>query len=157
MVINGRHRSAAHAERHRKELERKHGFAAISARRNDKGRFSSRGRNFTFEVEDTKVEYVVHFDYGSKKESNLIRFQVHIEGPEASDRDAIDAIKKIEKGETPEGWRVRKIRWGHPPHRAKNRPDATTARVQPSAIFGGSADVSRKTPIKQHRRTKGAL
>lgn len=47
--IQGRHRSAELAERHRRDLERKLGMdVEITARRNSKGEFSPRGRFFTF-------------------------------------------------------------------------------------------------------------
>lgn len=52
IIVVGYHQSVKHAERNLSRLLRKHGAESgrILARRNDRGRFSNRGRNFTFEL-----------------------------------------------------------------------------------------------------------
>jgi hypothetical protein len=57
-LVHGKHKSAALAERHLRQLERENPNTTVSiiARRSATGRFSLHGRFFTFKIEDTKPE-----------------------------------------------------------------------------------------------------
>lgn len=72
-TVYGEHRSLALAERHARELARRHtADVEIVARRNDSGRYSKRGRNFTFEVtprekEKKEQEYILAVRYKSPR------------------------------------------------------------------------------------------
>lgn len=93
-------------------------------------------------------EYVIHFDYGSKKGRNLIRFQVHIQGPETTDREAVEVIRRWERdGALPKEWKQLTIDWSRPP-KGRTRPlDGTRGftRIKKLAIMGGSPKVRKST------------
>jgi hypothetical protein len=62
ILIIGRHRNAALAERHRREIERDNpnSTVRIISRTNDAGQLSERGRNFDFEINTEEVEKEVN-------------------------------------------------------------------------------------------------
>lgn len=72
-IVVGRHRSAQHAERHRRRLAQRPGVksATLLARRNEAGKYSKRGHVFYFQVtpEETKLfRLSVGITYPSKGE-----------------------------------------------------------------------------------------
>lgn len=128
MIIITHHRSRKLADRNRRQLEKKYFIVRLDARRNDKGRYSTGGHTFVWEVFDKpkgkRIEIVLHFDYGSTKKKNLIQFQVHIFGPsESTDSEAIAAVRKFERDEKPKGWKWKEIFWAHPPKSAQGPID----------------------------------
>lgn len=163
MIIQSHHQSAALAERKRSELEKKYFIVRLLSRRNDKGNFSNRGHNFIWEVFDKpkgkRIELVLHFDYGDEGGKNTIRFQVHVFGPsEATDSEAISAVRKLEKGERPKGWKFKEIFWSHPPGHTPRGPigeeDAEKLASARRAAIGAPSEVrvTRKNPISRDRR-----
>jgi len=94
---------------------------------------------------EPQQEFVLHFDYGSKKARNLIRFQVHIFGPKgAKDKEVLDAVKGWEKtGELPKGWKQIAIDWTRPPKKRKHSVTSAMAGVERSALLGGKATVRK--------------
>lgn len=163
MIIKGHHRSLALAEKRKKALSRKHPNSTVEiiSRRNSKGRHAKNGQYFYFEVTEHKEreEYVIHFDYGSNKDSrNVLRIQVHITGPGGSDDEAIKIISDhFENGEKlPKGWRKKTIYWGHV---SEGSDDEVDREIDPSikAIAGAivtqnNGTVVRRKQIKTNRR-----
>ena len=96
-----------------------------------------------------RIEYVLHFDYGSRKAHNLIRFQVHLIGPRVPDREAIEVARQWERtGHVPSGWTQRAIYWGHPrgTEDVGEKPTARTANIEATVLNVGRAKVRRKNP-----------
>ena len=159
MIITSYHRNAGLALRHLATLRRSHDYAEIVDRRNAAGRFSARGRYFTFEVrdeaEEKTIEYVLHFDYGDAKSKNLIRYQVHIIAPSGlKDSEVIAGVRARSKGEAwPKGWKKKAIYWSHPP-KCELRSERLPKTLRKAAIGGGKASVSGRNPISQHRRSR---
>ena len=159
MIIISHHRSAALADRKRRDLEARYPESRVEllSRRNEKGWFSNNGHTFTWEVTPTgaRLELVVHFDYGSEKSKNLIRFQVHVFGPgNATDAEAISAIRQANKGEGfPKSWRKRAIYWGHPP-KSENQTKPLPSSLRRTAIAAGAASVvaTRQITARSNRR-----
>lgn len=167
MIIKANHASLSLALRHLTQLKKQFLHAEIISRRNASGHYSERGHVFFFEArgqvkkKQRRTEYVVHFDYDEQGPGrrDLIRYQVHVFGPSGvSDREAIAAIRQIERGESPKGWKVKTILWGKNPPPSE-RKDIPLGSLKKSAILGGEASVSsrRKIPARKNRRTrKGA-
>lgn len=165
MIISSQHPSAALAERKRKTLEKRYFIVRLLSRRNAAGRFSKRGQHYEWEVFDKpkgkRAEFVVHFDYGSGRTKNLIRFQVHVLGPqEATDEEAISAIRAFERGERKRGWTWKEIYWSHPPKSVQGPIDdegeeADRLRGVRRAAIGAPDEVSvtRKNSVRRNRRT----
>jgi len=162
MIISAQHRSYALALRHLRELRRKYPSAELLSRRNARGRYSSRGQFYEFEVtEETqqKIELVLHFDYSSTAARDLLRFQVHVIGPgNVSDDEALRVVREhfTKGGKYPKGWREKAIYWGHvQPWEDVERPIGDDFRVQglrDMVIAGGEGTVARKRTIKTRRR-----
>jgi hypothetical protein len=167
MIVVGYHRSAALAHKHLLALRREHRDATVEliGRRTAKGRYSSRGRYFWYEItkHESKIELVLHFDYGSSRARDLLRFQVHVIGPgNAADDEALRIVRShfSEGKRFPVGWRQKTIFWGH------SRPgdesdverdyskgdDSRIDRLAEIAIGGGEGKVSRRTTVKTRRR-----
>lgn len=88
MIVYGKHRSLALAERHRRSLEIDPGGKwEITARRNALGNFSQRGHYFTFESED-HTTYQINIKYkpnfGAK-----VEVQVSAEGPAGQTKEQV--------------------------------------------------------------------
>lgn len=166
MIIQAQHRNFALATRHLRELRKKYASAELLSRRNARGRFSNRGQFYVFEVTEAtqdKIELVAHFDYGSSKAKDLLRFQVHIIGPaDASDDEALRVIREhFSEGEAyPKGWRQKTIYWGHvmsgeddgEVEKEFDRDDERQAHLARLAIGGGERKVSRRIAVKKNRR-----
>jgi hypothetical protein len=167
MIIDAQHRNYRLALRHLAALRHQYGNAELLSRRNARGRFSQRGQLFQFEVrEDTgkRVQFVLHFDYAGGKAKDLLRFQVHVSGPEdVSDDEAIRIIRDNFGGDEkplPKGWRRRSIYWGHISE--GSAPDETVKRkvkddrekgLQRLAIdFGKASVANRKITARKNRR-----
>lgn len=176
MIIISHHRSAALAARKRRDLEKQYFVVRLLSRRNAAGAYRSNGHTYVWEVfdkpEGKKIEIVVHFDYGTKKNRNLIQFQVHIFGPsEATDSEVVEAVRQFERGKKPQGWSWKEIFWAHPPKFAASGPieedeeegeSEDAAKLRPArraAIFGpDEVSITRKNPVRKsgsaRRKTK---
>lgn len=166
MIIQSHHGSAALASRKRRELEKRYYVVRLLSRRNGRGQYSASGHTFVWEVfnkESGRTEFVVHFDYGGERGKNLIRFQVHVIGPEgATDEEAISAIRKFERGEKPKAWKWKEIYWAHPkafspqgPIEEDEKAEELLQAVRRGAIGSpNSVSVARKNTVRINRRTK---
>jgi len=109
------------------------------------------------EKKEPRAEYVVHFDYASKRDKHTtLRFQFHVFGPgDVSDEEIIEAIHQgASAGHYPKGWRERVIYWGRV---QKDSDTRVTRRITPDElelsrqnVMGGSAKVIART----NRRSK---
>lgn len=168
MIISSQHHSAALASRKRRELEKRYFIVRLLSRRNAAGRFSKRGQHYEWEVFDKprgkRTEFVVHFDYGSGRKKNLIRFQVHVLGPQdATDEEAISAIRAFERGERKRGWTWKEIYWSHPPKSVQGPIDDEEEDDEESDKLRGvrraaigapdKVSVTRKNSVRRNRRT----
>lgn len=117
--ITGFHRSAALAEAHRRRLELKHKVPVeIVARRTAKGKFSNRGRYFTFQfakVEKEKgplKEWAVIWQYSSRESGT--RSLDFVAVAKSRERALQLAFEAVENGEDDKGnpiqW-AEKIPW----------------------------------------------
>lgn len=147
----------------------------LLSRRNARGHYSERGHTYVWEVfekpKGNRIEIVVHFDYGTKKAKNLIQFQVHVFGPStATDAECVEAIRRFEKGEKPQGWKWKEIFWAHPPkfdpagpieeerdEDGEQSEEAQRLRApRRAAIFSPEeVRVARKNPVRKLGRTNG--
>ena len=167
MIITAQHRNYKLAMRHLAKLRREYASAELLSRRNKRGQFSCRGQFYVFEVTketQDKIELVAHFDYGSSKARDLLRFQVHIVGPgDVSDNEALRVISEhFEEGKSyPKGWKQKTIYWGHVMPESSDdveheyvREDARQTYLARLAIGSGERRVSRRRTIKKNRRTR---
>jgi hypothetical protein len=164
LIIVGKHRSAALAARHLSALKRQYPDSRVEliARRNGAGRYSSSGHFFWYEVTklEEKIELVLHFDYASPKDSRLLRFQVHVTAPGATDDDeAIEVVRQhfTSKKKWPKGWRQRSIYWGHvlpgTPEEVRRKYDPEEhAHIRRITFAGGEGTVTSRRAIKKNRR-----
>jgi hypothetical protein len=166
MIVNGKHRNTELALKHLKALQRQHPNATVEiiSRRNALGRHSKNGQYWYFEVTEHKLreEYVVHFDYGSRRANDLLRFQVHVTGPGASDEVALAEIRDHYANGTrwKKGWREKVIYWGHVPE--GSGPQETVERdfsESPSGLLSdaanrGYSNLSQRKKIRGRATTK---
>lgn len=145
-LVHAQHKSLALAEAHRRQLANRYAApTAIVARQTAEGKFSNRGTHWTFRVQRTQTEYVVHFDYKSRRGAHAVDVQVHLLGPSnADDDDAIEAAARFMKDQrVPRGWKVKIIGWRGGDQETtpgKMRDAADRLRF---AIYG-NVDVTRK-------------
>jgi hypothetical protein len=78
LKFTSHHRSRRLAERHRKELERKHGTTFKIERRNRSGYYSTRGRTFYF-VETNLIEWLVTVNVHSNDQEGQLSHQRNID------------------------------------------------------------------------------
>ena len=99
--------------------------------------------------EQTAREFVLHFDYGSKKKRNLIQFQVHVTAPQGvTDAEAIKTIRQWDHtGQLPKGWKQLTIQWSRAKSKIKHQVDSAIREVQTPALLNGRATVRRKNPV----------
>ena len=129
-----RHLSALKGWRTRRANARQRSEAAKrgweTRRRDERARQTAKRKRVGAKRRGASSEFVVHFDYGSKRKGNVIRVQVHLIGPaNASDREAIAATREFfEHEEEPAGWKVRVIKWRKQSARTPGQiADAATA------------------------------
>jgi hypothetical protein len=154
MILTAHHRSESLAARHLTALRRKYFRVNLISRRNANGTYSERGHTFVYEIEEKKpkkrIEVVLHFDYGTQKGHDLIRFQVHVFGPAtATDAQFIRAVRQRSAGDPwPKGFSKKAIYWGQD----EKRTDYISTKLRKAAIAGGSATVARKRAVRSNRR-----
>lgn len=164
MIVISHHRSAALTDKKRRSLQHANPESQFNllSRRNARGRFSTNGHKFVWEVQpkNKKLNLVLHFDYGDQGKGKLIQFQVHVEGPgETSDADAVEIIQTAAlEGRYPKGWRERAIFWSkggnvryHVNGAEKHLPSSL---VRQGVAMGEGSVESRRTSTKSNRRAK---
>lgn len=166
MIVDSYHRNYSLALRHLSALRRENPGQQVEllSRRNAQGRHSSRGRHFTFEVIGEKptgegIEFVAHFDYGSKKSGSVIEMQLHIFAPEGTtDNEALQAIRDRALGKSwpSKEWQARMLEYksGKKSIRKNKGANKLPTGLVNTAMAEGSGRITSRSAIPSNRRTR---
>jgi hypothetical protein len=134
----------------RRANERKRSQAAkkgwITRRANERKRISRRAKRSSVRSSN-RAEYLIHFDYGTKKQH--VQFQIHIIGPsDATDDEAIAvAIAIVLEVHEIEGWKFVLITYSHPPSPKKHPWDEALRPLYKTTRQSGARTVKQRTQI----------
>ena len=166
MIINAHHRNYSLALQHLAALRRDNPGQQVEllSRRNAAGRYSTRGRSYQFEVIGEKptgegIEFVAHFDYGSKKKGSVIEMQLHIFVPEGTtDNEALQAIRDRALGKPwpSKKWKARMLEYksGKKGLRKNEGANKLPKGLVNSAMAEGSGRVTSRSAIQSNRRAR---
>jgi hypothetical protein len=166
MIVDSYHRNYSLALRHLAALRRENPGQQVEllSRRNAQGRYSSRGHNFRFEVIGEKptgkgIEFVAHFDYGSKKKGSVIEMQLHIFAPEGTtDNEALQAIRDRALGKPwpSKKWQARMLEYksGKKSLRKNEGANKLPKGLVNTTMAEGSGRVTSRVAVSSNRRTR---